>query len=97
MTKMVELIHTHHATIRTPEGLVYSPRSYGLERLDGTWEAWLEFVPIDAGAPTLRTARDTTQASRAALVSWALGLEGAYLEGAFARARIVTHSSRDEG
>ena len=92
MTRMVELIHEHHTLIRTPEGLEYLPRTYALERPDGIWEAWLEFAPVDADAPALRTARETTQASRDAVVSWASGLERAYFEGAFGRASIVTRS-----
>ncbi len=87
---MVELIHVHHARIRTPEGLEYVPRSYALERPDGMWEGWLEFSPTDTAAPTLRTSRETTQSSRDAVISWASGLEGAYLEGAFSRAAIVS-------
>lgn len=93
---MSQLIHEHHAHIHTPEGLTYLPRSYAKARPDGIWEAWLEFVPQDPGAPRLRTERDTTQASRAAIESWALGLEGAYLEGAFHRAFVVepSHAAR---
>jgi hypothetical protein len=86
---MAQLIHEHHAHIHTPEALTYTPRTYGVARSDGMWEAWLEFVPMDPGAPRLRTERDTTQASREAVVSWALGLEGAYLEGAFSRAFVA--------
>jgi hypothetical protein len=87
--QMAQLIHEHHAHIHTPEGLTYQARTYAKSRDDGIWEAWLEFVPMDAGAPRLRTERDTTQASRGAVESWALGLEGAYLEGAFARAAVI--------
>ena len=94
-----QLIHEHHAHIHTPEELTYIPRTYGCERSDGIWEAWLEFVPLSPGAPRLRTERDTTQASRPAVVSWALGLEGAYLEGAFARAFVAetTHVAHGRG
>ena len=87
---MAQLIHEHHRHIHTPEGLTYVARTYAKSRHDGMWEAWLEFVPQDPGMPRLRTERDTTQASRGAIESWALGLEGAYLEGAFTRAVLVT-------
>jgi hypothetical protein len=86
---MAQLIHEHHAHIHTPEGLTYMPRTYAKPHADGVWEAWLEFIPNEPGAPRLRTERDTTQASRAAIETWALGLEGAYLEGAFGRAFII--------
>jgi hypothetical protein len=93
MTRMVQLIHEHHARIHTPERVEYVPRTYALERPDGVWEAWLEFLPVDdAQAPTPRTARETTQMSRDAVVYWTSGLEPAYFEGAFARAAIVTRS-----
>jgi hypothetical protein len=67
-------------------GVEYAVRVYGRGRSDGTWEGWLEFVAV--GAPlVLRTGRETTQSSREALTYWASGLEPAYLQGAFARAR----------
>lgn len=87
---MAELIYEHRTRIRTPDGIGYVPRTYAVQQPDGTWEAWLEFDPVDAHAPVLRTDRDTSQASRQALDVWATGLETTYLEGAFARARIVT-------
>ena len=87
---MTALIHEHHALIRTPDGVAYVPRTYGAQQSDGTWEAWLEFVPLDPQTPALRTDRETSQASRQALDTWASGLEPAYFEGAFARAHVVT-------
>jgi hypothetical protein len=59
----------------------------GEERIDGTWEGWLEFHPSDASQPTLRTEQETSQPNRAALEYWADGLEPTYLEGALARAQ----------
>jgi hypothetical protein len=87
---MAELIHEHHARIRTSEGVVYVPRTWAAEHSDGSWEAWLEFAPVAPRAPRLLTDRETTQASRQALETWASGLEAAYFEGAFARARIAS-------
>jgi hypothetical protein len=49
----------------------------------------LEFLPDRAGLPTLLTDRETSQASREALASWAEGLESTYFEGAFERALPV--------
>jgi hypothetical protein len=58
---------------------------YGRQRLDGTWEGWLEFVAVGA-AVSLRTEQETTQSSQQGVAYWASGLEPSYLEGAFARA-----------
>jgi hypothetical protein len=88
---MADLIHEHAARIRTPEGPVFAVRTYGEQRKDGTWVGWLEFEPLERNVPTLRTEHETTQASRETLRGWASGLEPAYLEGAFARALIVSH------
>jgi hypothetical protein len=49
------------------------------------WEAWIEFASED-GSDVRRTPRETTQSDRAAVVYWATGLSGTYLEGALRRA-----------
>ena len=85
---MAELIHEHVTHVRTSAGDAYVPRTYAEQQADGVWEAWLEFEPIDGG-PTLRTDRETSQATREALETWASGLEASYFQGAFARARVV--------
>jgi hypothetical protein len=56
------------------------------ERVDGTWEGWLEFHPTDSTQPTLRTDQETSQPNRSAIEYWADGLEPIYVEGALARA-----------
>jgi hypothetical protein len=86
---MAQMIHEHHTHVRTPEGAAYVPRTYADRQADGTWEAWLEFHPLNAGAPALRTERETSQATREAVANWALGLEPAYFQGAFERARLI--------
>jgi hypothetical protein len=48
------------------------------------WEGWIEFVASD-GSAIRRTARETTQPDRDAIVYWSQGLSGTYLEGALAR------------
>jgi hypothetical protein len=85
---MAELVHEHSAHVRTREGLAYAVRVMAEPERTGMWIGWLEFHPLDRGAPTLRTDRETSQASREAVVTWALGLERAYFEGAFARAHL---------
>jgi hypothetical protein len=51
---------------------------------DGKWQGWIEFVPIDAGAP-VRSSRETTQPNRKDTVYWATGLTAVYLEGSLRR------------
>ena len=68
------------------DGTTYVARVYGRARADGTWEGWIEFVAVGA-AVVLRTEQETTQSNRESVAYWASGLEPAYLEGAFARAR----------
>lgn len=85
---MAELIREHHTRIHTPEGLTYVASTRAEQTLTGTWEAWLEFHPVERGAPVLKTGRETSQASRQAIDVWASGLEATYLEGAFGRAHV---------
>jgi hypothetical protein len=93
--EMYVLIHIFHTHIRTPEGLLYAARAYAEPQRDGRWESWLEFKPLDFDAPALTTAIETTQASRAAIQTWAEGLENTYLQGAFARARLASETTAD--
>jgi hypothetical protein len=67
--------------------ITYTVLIYGNERLDSTWEGWLEFHPGDPTQPALRTNQETSQPNRAAIEYWASGLEPIYLEGALARAQ----------
>jgi hypothetical protein len=67
-------------------GTHYVVRVCGGPRPDGMWVGWLEFVAVGE-RQVRRTGQETTQSSREDLVYWASGLEPAYLEGAFARAR----------
>ncbi len=86
---MPELILEATHLVRNAEGVAYQPRVYGQQRDDGTWEAWIEFMPLPEAVPTLRTDRETTQSTRAALAYWASGLEPVYYEGALARAQVA--------
>jgi len=72
--------------IQDSAGINYVVRVFGRERVDSTWEAWLEFVSVGA-AIVLTTRVETTQSNREAVAYWATGLEPAYLQGAFARAQ----------
>ena len=81
-----ELIHRHTGQVTDPGGHLYDVLIYGAPLAGGTWEGWIEFLPISSTLPTLRTGRETTQPNRADLFYWATGLEPLYLAGAFDRA-----------
>ena len=83
-------IHFHSERVQDTLENLYEVFIYGEPRLDGTWEGWLEFVPLNPGLPSLRTDRETTQPDLSALEYWATGLEPMYLAGAFERAQPVT-------
>ena len=80
------LVHLHSERVQDTLGNLYEVFVYGEPRLDGTWEGWLEFVPLDATLLSRRTERETTQPDLPALEYWATGLEPLYLAGAFERA-----------
>ena len=85
-----QLIRQHSERVQDTLGNVYDVFVYGEPRLDGTWEGWIEFIPIDPALASRRTERETTQPDFAALEYWATGLEPLYLTGAFERANLVT-------
>ncbi len=80
------LVQTLTQRFHDATGTSYLVDVLGRERIDGTWEGWLEFIAIGASI-NLRTGTETTQSNREHLAYWALGLNPAYLEGAFARAQ----------
>ncbi len=80
------LIQERAEHVRDARDLAHRLRIYGQPRADGTWIGWVEFAPLDGGAP-LRTGPETTQSSREQIAYWASGLEALYFEGAFRRAR----------
>ena len=83
---MAELLQEYATVVTGPDDTTYVVRSYGEERLDGTWIGWLEFHPTDLNKLTLRTDQETSQPNRTAVEYWATGLEPVYFEGAFKRA-----------
>ena len=87
---MAELIQEYSTQVRSPAGIVFIVRSYGEQRLDGTWEGWLTFTPVDGLTPPLRTDRETSQPNRITLEYWASGLEPIYLDGALERALALS-------
>ena len=89
VSSAAQLIRLHSERVQDTLGNVYEVLIYGEPRLDGTWEAWLEFIPLNPGLASLRTERETTQPDLSALEYWATGLEPMYLAGAFQRAKSV--------
>jgi hypothetical protein len=61
---------------------------------DGLWEGWIEFTPDIDSIDPIRTARETQQSSRDALMYWAQGLTKIYLEAALERALDPAHPRR---
>lgn len=84
-SSMPQLVRQHSDRVQDTLGNVYEVFVYGEPRLDGTWEGWLEFVPLDSALTARRTERETTQPDLPALEYWATGLEPLYLAGAFER------------
>src|SRR5207244_12122832 len=80
------LIREHPAKIIDGD-TTYVVQICGEERIDGTWEGWLEFHATDINQPILLTEQETSQPNRAAREYGADGLETIYLEGALARAQ----------
>jgi hypothetical protein len=68
-----------------PDGTEYEARACGSPMPGGTWQGWIEFVPIGGGEP-VRTGRETTQPNRIDTAYWATGVSAVYLEGALRRA-----------
>ena len=68
-----------------PDGTFYEARACGSPMDGGTWQGWIEFIPLESGAPA-RTPRETTQPNRTDTEYWATGLTDIYLEGALRRA-----------
>ena len=60
------------------------------ETLDGRWEAWLEFVPLDNDLNVHVTGTETWQTDRASVAHWVSTLSEVYVQGAFARANTTS-------
>jgi hypothetical protein len=85
MSGMAAVVLVYHGSpLALPDGPVYTAQACGRERDDGTWEGWLEFLPDDDSG-VLRSRRETTQPTFAALEYWATGITPVYLEGALER------------
>jgi hypothetical protein len=83
--RMVETLLIFQRLVVAPDGRRYEARACGGPDGYGTWQGWIEFVPLAGGAP-LRSPRETTQPNRIDTEYWATGLTYVYLEGALWRA-----------
>ena len=81
---MAEVLATYPEAILGSDGRTYTARACGSQMDASRWQGWLEFEPVDGGAP-LRSARETTQPNRVDTVYWATGLTAVYLEGSLER------------
>lgn len=82
---MPDVLAQFDERIALSDGRGYFAQACAAPNQDGLWEGWIEFIPADGGA-AVRTARETTQPSRAAAAYWASGLTPVFLEGALNRA-----------
>jgi hypothetical protein len=83
---MAEMLSEFAVVLVGENGTRYQAHACGAEMTDGTWQGWVEFLPLDAGHATIRSARETTQPNLKTLQYWATGLTPVYLEGALQRA-----------
>jgi hypothetical protein len=82
---MSEELAQFPGAVVTRDGVRYRAHACGAPMRDGLWEGWIEFVPLDGGAP-VRSPRETTQPNYTDAKYWATGLTPVYLEGALERA-----------
>jgi hypothetical protein len=94
---MAEVFVEFSGLIVGDNGVPYRAHICGAPQPDGTWQGWVEFVPLDGGEP-IRSGRETTQPNRTDAAYWATGLTAVYLEGALQRALnpvVVRHVATD--
>lgn len=82
---MSETLLQFPASVIGPDGNKYEARACGGPLPGGTWQGWIEFIPLASGEP-VRSRRETTQPNRTDTAYWATGLTPVYLEGALRRA-----------
>jgi hypothetical protein len=83
--RMAQVLARFPDLIMSHEGVRYRAQACGAPMPDGLWGGWIEFVPLDGGAP-VRSAQETTQPNKGDTVFWAAGLTAIYLEDALERA-----------
>ena len=89
---MPEVLVQFDEPISNPRGGKYFAQAVGVQRDDGLWEGWLEFIGPNESSRSISSGRETTQPNRADLEYWAQGLSKVYLQGALARAESSTEA-----
>jgi len=92
---MAEIVHERMLDLIGRDGALYDRMLVYAVQQGSTWAGWLEFASATEGK-VVRTDRETTQSSVAAVAYWASGLETLYIECALARATRRTADSRPE-
>ena len=82
---MAATLLVFQSPVMAPDGTPHEARACGREMPGGSWQGWLEFVPLGGGSP-VHSPRETTQPNRVDTEYWATGLTTVYLEGALKRA-----------
>lgn len=82
---MAETLLKYQHPVVAEDGTRFEARACGGPMPGGTWQGWIEFVPLPDGQP-VRTPRETTQPNRVDTEYWATGVSAVYLEGALRRA-----------
>ena len=82
---MAETLLRYQQLVTGPDGTSYEARACGSPMQGGTWQGWIEFVPVNGG-DAIRSGRETTQPNRVDTAYWATGVSPVYLEGALKRA-----------
>lgn len=82
---MSEVLIEYDTVLTADDSGRWAARACGRPGSGTIWEAWLEFIPLDAGARPQRSRRESTQPSRESLIYWATGLTPVYLKGALER------------
>lgn len=82
---MSELIVDLPYRVIDADGEEYFVSAAGQTRVDGRWDVWPEYVPVDESDPLL-TPTETTQQTRVDVLHWVDALTETYVQGAFSRA-----------
>ena len=70
---MAETLLKYQHLVVAEDGTRYEARACGGPMPGGTWQGWIEFVPLPDGQP-VRTPRETTQPNRVDTEYWATGV-----------------------